>query len=44
MGLRNSGPVVCIEPIVQGAGGMLIQPSGFLRAVRDLWYAATTCF
>jgi adenosylmethionine-8-amino-7-oxononanoate transaminase len=27
---------VCIEPIVQGAGGMLIQPPGFLRAVRDL--------
>jgi adenosylmethionine-8-amino-7-oxononanoate aminotransferase len=27
---------VCIEPIVQGAGGMLIQPPSFLRAVRDL--------
>lgn len=27
---------VCIEPIVQGAGGMIIQPEGFLRAVRDM--------
>jgi adenosylmethionine-8-amino-7-oxononanoate aminotransferase len=27
---------VCIEPIVQGAAGMLIQPDGFLRAVADL--------
>jgi adenosylmethionine-8-amino-7-oxononanoate aminotransferase len=27
---------LCIEPIVQGAGGMIVQPSGFLRAVRDL--------
>jgi adenosylmethionine-8-amino-7-oxononanoate aminotransferase len=27
---------VCIEPIVQGAGGMIVQPEGFLRAVRDL--------
>lgn len=27
---------VCIEPIVQGAGGMLIQPPGFLRQVRQL--------
>lgn len=27
---------ICIEPIVQGAGGMLVQPPGFLRAVRDL--------
>jgi adenosylmethionine---8-amino-7-oxononanoate aminotransferase len=27
---------VCIEPIVQGAGGMIIQPPGFLRAVRHL--------
>jgi adenosylmethionine-8-amino-7-oxononanoate aminotransferase len=27
---------VCIEPIVQGAAGMIIHPAGFLRAVRDL--------
>lgn len=27
---------ICIEPIVQGAGGMLIQPEGFLREVRRL--------
>jgi adenosylmethionine-8-amino-7-oxononanoate aminotransferase len=27
---------ICIEPIVQGAGGMLIQPPGFLREVRKL--------
>ncbi len=27
---------VCIEPIVQGAAGMLIQPDGFLRTVADL--------
>ena len=27
---------ICIEPIVQGAGGMIVQPHGFLRAVRDL--------
>jgi adenosylmethionine-8-amino-7-oxononanoate transaminase len=27
---------VCIEPIVQGAAGMLIQPDGFLRSVADL--------
>jgi adenosylmethionine---8-amino-7-oxononanoate aminotransferase len=27
---------VCIEPIVQGAGGMILQPSGFLAAVRAL--------
>jgi len=27
---------ICIEPIVQGAGGMIVQPSGFLRAVREL--------
>jgi adenosylmethionine-8-amino-7-oxononanoate aminotransferase len=27
---------VCIEPIVQGAAGMLIQPDGFLRQVADL--------
>jgi adenosylmethionine-8-amino-7-oxononanoate aminotransferase len=27
---------VCIEPIVQGAGGMIVHPSGFLAAVRKL--------
>jgi adenosylmethionine---8-amino-7-oxononanoate aminotransferase len=27
---------VCIEPLVQGAAGMLVQPPGFLRCVRDL--------
>ena len=27
---------VCIEPIVQGAAGMLIQPDGFLRSVAAL--------
>ena len=27
---------VCIEPIVQGAGGMIVQPDGFLAGVRAL--------
>jgi adenosylmethionine-8-amino-7-oxononanoate transaminase len=27
---------VCIEPIVQGAGGMIVQPPGFLAGVRKL--------
>lgn len=27
---------VCIEPIVQGAGGMIVQPAGFLAGVRKL--------
>src|SRR5439155_15019131 len=27
---------IAIEPIVQGAGGILIQPEGFLRGVREL--------
>ena len=27
---------VCIEPIVQGAGGMIVQPEGFLHGVREL--------
>ena len=27
---------VVIEPLVQGAGGMLIQPDGYVRAVREL--------
>jgi adenosylmethionine---8-amino-7-oxononanoate aminotransferase len=32
----NRIAAVCIEPIVQGAGGMIIQPEGFLRGVRAL--------
>jgi adenosylmethionine-8-amino-7-oxononanoate aminotransferase len=27
---------ICIEPVVQGAGGMLVQPPGFLKEVRKL--------
>jgi adenosylmethionine-8-amino-7-oxononanoate aminotransferase len=27
---------ICIEPIVQGAGGMIVQPEGFLRGVAEL--------
>ncbi len=27
---------ICIEPIVQGAGGMIVHPDGFLREVRRL--------
>ena len=27
---------VCIEPMVQGAAGMIIHPAGFLRGVREL--------
>jgi adenosylmethionine---8-amino-7-oxononanoate aminotransferase len=27
---------ICIEPVVQGAGGMIVHPPGFLRAVREL--------
>lgn len=27
---------VCIEPIVQGAAGMIVHPEGFLRGVREL--------
>lgn len=37
--LCEHGPriaAVCIEPIVQGAAGMILQPPGFLRAVRAL--------
>lgn len=35
---RNRGNVagLVIEPLVQGAGGMIVQPSGFLKRVRDL--------
>jgi adenosylmethionine-8-amino-7-oxononanoate aminotransferase len=37
--LKTHGPriaAVCIEPIVQGAAGMIIQPAGFLAGVRAL--------
>jgi adenosylmethionine-8-amino-7-oxononanoate aminotransferase len=37
--LRERGDeiaAVCIEPIVQGAGGIIVQPSGFLAGVRKL--------
>lgn len=36
--VRNAGLVagLVIEPLVQGAGGMIVQPPGFLRRVRDL--------
>jgi adenosylmethionine-8-amino-7-oxononanoate aminotransferase len=37
--LKTHGPriaAVCIEPIVQGAAGMIIQPAGFLTGVRAL--------
>src|SRR5690349_5687613 len=37
--LQQNAPriaAICIEPIVQGAGGMIIQPDGFLREVRRL--------
>lgn len=27
---------ICIEPVVQGAAGMIVQPEGFLRGVRAL--------
>ena len=35
---RNAGLVagLVIEPLVQGAGGMIVQPAGFLRRVREL--------
>ncbi|MFL5827184.1 MAG: adenosylmethionine--8-amino-7-oxononanoate transaminase [Thermoleophilaceae bacterium] len=35
---ENEGEVaaVIVEPLVQGAAGMLIQPSGYLRQVREL--------
>jgi adenosylmethionine-8-amino-7-oxononanoate transaminase len=37
--LEPHGPriaAICIEPVVQGAGGMIVQPPGFLREVRRL--------
>jgi len=37
--LEKSGDTiaaVCIEPIVQGAGGMIVHPAGFLSAIRKL--------
>jgi adenosylmethionine-8-amino-7-oxononanoate aminotransferase len=35
---RNTGLVagLVIEPLVQGAGGMIVQPAGFLKRVREL--------
>jgi len=41
---RHAGKIaaICIEPIVQGAGGMLVQPRGFLREVRRLATAYDT--
>ena len=33
---------VCIEPIVQGAAGMLVQPPGFLRKLRELTHRHQT--
>lgn len=33
---HTSIAAICIEPIVQGAGGMIVQPAGFLAQVRRL--------
>ncbi|MDD2898866.1 MAG: adenosylmethionine--8-amino-7-oxononanoate transaminase [Desulfuromonadaceae bacterium] len=35
---ENAGSIagLVIEPLVQGAGGMIVQPAGFLRMVREL--------
>ena len=35
---RNAGQIagLVIEPLVQGAGGMIVQPAGFLSRVREL--------
>ena len=32
-----------MEPLVQGAAGMLVHPPGYLRAVRALSATATAC-
>jgi adenosylmethionine---8-amino-7-oxononanoate aminotransferase len=45
--LRQHGnriAAVCLEPIVQGAGGIIVQPPGFLREVRQLAEANDTLF
>jgi adenosylmethionine-8-amino-7-oxononanoate aminotransferase len=37
--LRKHGSriaAICLEPVVQGAGGIIVQPDGFVRAVRRL--------
>ena len=35
---RHRGRIagICVEPVVQGAGGMLVQPAGFLAKLRQL--------
>jgi lysine--8-amino-7-oxononanoate aminotransferase len=33
---HNTVAAICIEPVVQGAGGMIVQPAGFLAEVRRL--------
>lgn len=37
---QNSGQIaaVIIEPLVQGAAGIIVHPKGFLKALRDLTY------
>ena len=39
----NEIAAVVVEPLVQGAAGMLLQPPGYLRAVRGPVRRATTC-
>ena len=38
MMVHNAGSIagLVIEPLIQGAGGMIVQPSGFLKRVREL--------